>query len=62
MKKYQDEIESSKLEEPDFADVYSYADYLKWTFDGMVELINGKIFKMAPAPSTNHQIIAANIL
>jgi hypothetical protein len=36
MKKYQDEIESSKLEEPDFAGVYSYADYLKWTFDGMV--------------------------
>jgi Uma2 family endonuclease len=62
MKNYQDQIETSKLEEPDFAGVYSYADYLKWTFDGMVELINGKIFKMAPAPSTNHQIVAANIL
>ena len=60
MKNYQDEIESSKFEEPDFAGVYSYADYLKWTFDGMVELINGKIFKMAPAPSTDHQTILMN--
>jgi Uma2 family endonuclease len=60
LKDYKGEIESSKLEEPDFAGIYSYADYLKWTFDGMVELINGKIFKMAPAPSSDHQTILMN--
>ncbi len=44
-----------KVEEPDISGSYSYADYLKWTFDERVELIKGKIFKMSPAPSTNHQ-------
>ena len=56
-KEYKNEVKSMKLEEPDLAGTYSYADYLKWTFEGMVELINGKIFKMAPAPSSGHQII-----
>ena len=51
------EVKSLNTEEPDLAGYYNYADYLQWTFDGMVELINGKIFKMAPAPSSGHQII-----
>ena len=34
--------------------VYSYADYLTWKFDQALELIKGKIFKMA-APSIPHQ-------
>lgn len=41
--------------------IYSYADYLKWQFDERVELIKGKIFKMSPAPNTNHQIICGNL-
>jgi hypothetical protein len=28
---------------------YTYKDYLTWKFDGIVELIKGKIFKMSPA-------------
>ncbi len=40
---------------------YTYADYLKWQFDEMVELIKGKIFKMSPSPSRYHQDIAINI-
>jgi hypothetical protein len=47
------EVKSSNAEEPDLAGYYNYADYLQWTFDGMVELINGKIFKMSPAPSSS---------
>ena len=62
MKEYKGDNEPSKLEEPDLTGLYSYADYLKWTFDGMVELINGKVFKMAPAPSTGHQMIAVELL
>ena len=37
---------------------YSYADYLLWKFDERIELIKGRIFKMSPAPSTNHQKIS----
>ncbi len=37
--------------------VYSYADYLSWKFDQALELIRGKIFKMA-APSSKHQTLS----
>lgn len=37
---------------------YTYADYLLWQFSERVELIKGKIFKMSPAPSRNHQDIS----
>lgn len=37
---------------------YTYADYLSWRFTERVELLWGKIFKMSPAPSTNHQWIS----
>ena len=59
-KEYKNEVQSLKVEEPDIAGNYNYADYLQWTFDGMVELINGKIFKMSPAPSSSHQSISVN--
>jgi Uma2 family endonuclease len=36
---------------------YTYADYLTWQFTDRVELIMGKIFKMSPAPSSQHQHI-----
>ncbi|GHN02895.1 hypothetical protein WSM22_43840 [Cytophagales bacterium WSM2-2] len=44
-----------KIEEPDLSGSYSYADYVKWQWTEMVELIHGKIFKMSPAPGTAHQ-------
>ena len=37
---------------------YSYADYLTWTMDEMVELIKGRIFKMNAAPKRIHQKIS----
>ena len=40
---------------------YTYADYLKFEFDEMVELIRGKVFRMSPAPATDHQRIAGNL-
>ena len=39
----------------DFSKEYSYADYVKWTFEERLELIGGKIFKMQPAPNRAHQ-------
>jgi Uma2 family endonuclease len=40
---------------------YTYADYLTWQFNEMVELIRGKVFKMSPAPNTFHQQISGNL-
>lgn len=40
---------------------YTYRDYLKFTFDEVVEIIKGKIFKMSPAPVSAHQIISSNL-
>jgi Uma2 family endonuclease len=53
----------NKVEEPSTEyGVYSYADYLTWEFDEMVELIKGKIFKSAAAaPRRIHQKVSGNI-
>lgn len=45
----------------DLNKVYSYADYLTWTFDERVELIKGKILQMSPAPSRRHQGISSQL-
>jgi Uma2 family endonuclease len=50
-----------KLADLDLNKVYTYADYLKWTFDERVELIKGKIFKMSPAPNRKHQELSSFI-
>jgi Uma2 family endonuclease len=34
---------------------YTYANYLTWRFQERIELIKGKLFKMAPAPARKHQ-------
>lgn len=46
-----------KVEEPDMNGTYTYADYLTWRWDEMVELIHGKIYKMSPAPRSGHQMV-----
>ena len=40
---------------------YTYADYLQFTMDEMVEIIKGKIFRMSPAPSSTHQRISRRL-
>ncbi|KEO73260.1 Uma2 family endonuclease [Anditalea andensis] len=37
---------------------YTYADYLSWQMEEMVELIKGKIFRQAAAPRVNHQRVS----
>jgi Uma2 family endonuclease len=51
----------TQLSQLDLNKKYSYADYLTWQFDEMVELIRGKIYAMSPAPSKKHQFILGNI-
>jgi Uma2 family endonuclease len=45
----------------DINKTYTYADYLKWTFDERLELIKGKIFKMSPAPGSVHQRLSLRL-
>ncbi len=49
------------INELDLDKTYSYADYLTWQFQDKLELNKGKIFKMSPAPSTNHQRISMEL-
>ena len=49
------------IDDLDFSKTYTYADYYSWRFEERLELIKGKIFRMSPAPSGNHQIISGNI-
>jgi Uma2 family endonuclease len=53
----------NKIEEPSigYKKHYTYADYLHFDFEYMVELIRGTIFKMSPAPSPLHQTILQNL-
>src|SRR6185503_18824286 len=50
-----------QLSDLDISKTYTYADYLKWTFDERLELIKGKIFKMSPAPGSLHQRISLRL-
>lgn len=40
---------------------YSYADYLTWQIDEMVEIIKGKVFKAAAAPRRKHQEVSGRV-
>lgn len=42
-------------------DQYTYADYLKWPEGARVELIDGHLYAMSPAPSRMHQEILGNL-
>ncbi|MDA8693198.1 Uma2 family endonuclease [Saprospiraceae bacterium] len=57
------ENKTNTTEEPaaDYDKIYTYADYLKFEYDHMVELIRGKIFKMTPAPTSWHQQVSSQL-
>lgn len=54
-------MEITSLSQLDLTKVYSYADYYSWKFQEKVELFKGKIMKMSPAPSREHQRILTYI-
>jgi Uma2 family endonuclease len=51
----------SDISQLDLNGKYSYADYLNWHFDQAVEIINGRLFKMSPAPKVIHQSVSRNL-
>lgn len=48
----------TNISQLDLTKKYTYADYLTWRFEEMVELLRGYIYKMSPAPNTYHQRIS----
>lgn len=52
----------TSLDQLDLNKKYTYADYLTWQISERVELIKGKIFKMAPAPNRKHQEVSRILL
>ncbi len=55
-------IDLDAFHEPDGSfSGYSYADYLKWDFEEIVELIKGKVFKKAAAPNRKHQEVSMSL-
>lgn len=51
----------TSIDQLDLSKKYTYADYLSWQLDEMVELIRGKVVRMAPAPGTSHQSASSNL-
>lgn len=50
----------TKFEDLDPSATYTFADYLTWKFTERVEIIRGKLFKMA-MPSEKHQRVSSNL-
>lgn len=50
------------LSELDLNQRHTYKNYLSWSFDQMVELIHGRVFRMTPAPSRFHQEVSTLLL
>lgn len=62
MSKLKEEAKDNIASEPDFTyGGYTYADYLKFDPDYMVEVIRGKLFQMSPAPGSSHQEVSSNL-
>jgi hypothetical protein len=57
------DLKNSIVKEPDITyGNYTYADYLSWDMEEMVELIKGRVFKKAAAaPKRIHQWLAGNL-
>jgi Uma2 family endonuclease len=49
------------IDQLDLDKTYTYADYLTWQFKERVELIEGRIFRMSPAPNRRHQEIVGDV-
>ena len=41
---------------------FTYADYVTWPDDERWEIIDGRAYNMAPAPTASHQNIVYNLL
>ena len=49
--------QSQEVKEPDLTGTYTARDYISWKAEELMELIHGRISRMAPGPSRGHQEI-----
>jgi Uma2 family endonuclease len=54
-------MEITEFSQLDLTKSYTYFDYLGWKFQERIELFKGKIMKMSPALSSQHQNISSDI-
>jgi len=59
MNDYEDQ--NNEVKEPDLTRTYTARDYISWKTDELMELIRGKVFKMAAAPSSDHQEVVMSL-
>ncbi|NEN22771.1 Uma2 family endonuclease [Cryomorpha ignava] len=59
MKNFEDK--NQEVQEPDLTGTYTARDYISWKTDELMELIRGKVFKMAAAPSSDHQKVVMSL-
>ena len=50
------------LSQLDPNEIYTYADYLTWQFDELVELLRGKVVRRVSTPVEPHQAIVGQLL
>lgn len=50
----------TSIEQLESNKIYTYADYVSWKFSDYVELLKGKIYRMA-APSRKHQLVSRQL-
>ncbi len=53
-------MEITDFNQLNLSELYTYSDYITWKFEERVELIKGKVFKMA-APMKKHQSISGEL-
>mgnify|MGYP003647140644 CR=1 FL=1 len=53
--------EPKYFEEPDFSQTYTAQEYYEWPYDGMFELINGRVIDKNQAYGPNHQTVSGNL-
>ena len=51
----------TRLSQLDFDKSYTYADYLTWKFEELVEVIKGKLMRPMAGPSTRHQRVSRRL-
>ena len=51
----------TSIDQLDLSKQYTYQDYLSWKFEESVELINGTVYQLMPAPTVDHQGVVFNL-
>jgi Uma2 family endonuclease len=51
----------TSLDQLDLSQAYTYADYAAWQVEERIELLEGRVHPMSPAPNLQHQRVSGNL-